>query len=187
MCVCGFFSPWAEFSITWKGVLGLWESWEWSREEITYHALVLLVLFSQEVFQLQAFVGCWWDGCLLFLHLLGCILTERIWTEVHYLFWYLFILSVPDLGSTRDLWSSLWHADLSVAACRILVTTWELLVEACGILFLDQGLNPLHWQHRVLATAPPGNSQGAVCVVSKHDGKKGKEIQELITTFICFL
>ena len=34
------------------------------------------------------------------------------------------------------------------------------LQHACGIQFPDQGLNPgpLHWEHRVLSTAPPGKS-----------------------------
>ena len=34
------------------------------------------------------------------------------------------------------------------------------LAAACGIKFPDQGLNPgpLHWEHRVLATGPPGKS-----------------------------
>ena len=33
-----------------------------------------------------------------------------------------------------------------------------VLVEACGIEFPNQGLNPghLHWEHRVLTTGPPG-------------------------------
>ena len=33
---------------------------------------------------------------------------------------------------------------------------------ACGIKFPDQGSNPgpLHWEHAVLATGPPGKSQG---------------------------
>ena len=38
--------------------------------------------------------------------------------------------------------------------------TWESLVGACGIQFPDQGANPgpLHWEHGVLATGPPGKS-----------------------------
>ena len=37
-----------------------------------------------------------------------------------------------------------------------------ILVVACGIWFLDQGLNlgPLHWEHGVLATGLPGKSFG---------------------------
>ena len=36
----------------------------------------------------------------------------------------------------------------------------ELLVAACGIWYPNQGLNqgPLHWEHGVLATGPPGKS-----------------------------
>ena len=43
---------------------------------------------------------------------------------------------------------SLWYAS-------------ELLVEACGIYFPVQEWNPgpLHWEHGVLATRPPGKSQ----------------------------
>ena len=39
-------------------------------------------------------------------------------------------------------------------SCWILVEARELLVAACGILFPDQGWNPvlLHWEHGVLAT-----------------------------------
>ena len=37
----------------------------------------------------------------------------------------------------------------------------KLLVPACGIWFPGQGLvpGPLHWEHGVLATGPPGKSQ----------------------------
>ena len=44
------------------------------------------------------------------------------------------------------------HAGSSLAAC-------ELLVAACGIQFPDQesNLGPLYWQHRILATGPPGS------------------------------
>ena len=37
----------------------------------------------------------------------------------------------------------------------------DLLVVACGIYFLDQGLNldPVYWEHRVLAIGPPGKFQ----------------------------
>ena len=35
---------------------------------------------------------------------------------------------------------------------------------ACGILVPQPGieLHPLHWQHRVLTTEPPGKSQGCI-------------------------
>ena len=44
----------------------------------------------------------------------------------------------------------------------IYLTAWGL---SCGMLFLDQGLNPgpLHWEHRVLATGPPGKSLESYC------------------------
>ena len=45
-----------------------------------------------------------------------------------------------------------------VAGYESLLVAFELLVAACGIQFPDQGLNldPLHWEHGVLATGPPG-------------------------------
>ena len=41
-----------------------------------------------------------------------------------------------------------------------LVAACELLVVACEIYFHDQrwNLGPLHWEHGVLATGPPGKS-----------------------------
>ena len=47
----------------------------------------------------------------------------------------------------------LQHVGALVVACR-------LLVAVCGIQFPDQGSNLgiLHWEHRVLATRPPGKS-----------------------------
>ena len=43
-------------------------------------------------------------------------------------------------------------------------STCDLLVEACGIQFLDQGLNldPLHWKHGVLVIGPSGKSSSPV-------------------------
>ena len=48
-------------------------------------------------------------------------------------------------------------------ACRV------FLVVACGIQFLDQGLNcsPLHWEHGVLATGPPGKSWRCWLILGK--------------------
>ena len=53
----------------------------------------------------------------------------------------------------QDLCPSLWPVGSSVEACK-------LLIAARGIHFPDQGSNPgpLHWEHRVLATGPPGNA-----------------------------
>ena len=41
----------------------------------------------------------------------------------------------------------------------------ESLIEACGIQFLDQRLNPgpLHWKHEALATGPSGKSPERIC------------------------
>ena len=46
----------------------------------------------------------------------------------------------------------------------ILAAACELLVEACGIQFPDQGLNPglLHWERGVSATGPPEKSLGVI-------------------------
>ena len=46
---------------------------------------------------------------------------------------------------------------------KVLLFTYlfvPVLVVACGIYFPDQGSNPgpLHWEHGVLATGPPGQS-----------------------------
>ena len=41
---------------------------------------------------------------------------------------------------------------------QVLAVAGKLLVEACAIYFPDQesNLGPLHWEYRVLTTAPPG-------------------------------
>ena len=53
--------------------------------------------------------------------------------------------------STWNLWSSLHIWDLSVAACELTCSMWDLVprpgIESC----------PLHWELGVLATGPPGN------------------------------
>ena len=68
-------------------------------------------------------------------------------------FKYFLILAALGLScGTQNLRSSLWYTGSLVAA-------WELHV-VCGIYFPDQrsNLGPLHWQHRVLTTEPPGRS-----------------------------
>ena len=47
-------------------------------------------------------------------------------------------------------------AVLKISSCSI----QDPLVVACGIKFPNQGLNsgPLHWEHRILGTGPPGKS-----------------------------
>ena len=60
-----------------------------------------------------------------------------------YYYYFLIYLAVLDLScSMRDLFS-----------CSM-----GTLSSACGIQFPDYGLNPgpLHWEHGVLATGPPG-------------------------------
>ena len=44
----------------------------------------------------------------------------------------------------------------------------DILVEACGIQFPDQGSNPgpLHWEHRVLITGSPGKSPLVFIIIS---------------------
>ena len=68
-----------------------------------------------------------------------------------YLSIYLFIF-----GSAG---SQLRQAGSLVAACGIFFQ----LQHACGIQFPDQGSNlgPLHWEHGVLPTGPPGKSPGS--------------------------
>ena len=55
------------------------------------------------------------------------------------------------------------HRILEPLSFYLLVScsTQDLLVVACEICFLDQGLNlgPLHWEHRVSAIGPPGKFQ----------------------------
>ena len=61
-------------------------------------------------------------------------------------------------------------AQVLVAAHRIScraassVAVWEILVVARALWFPDQGLNPrlLHWEHDVLATGPPSDSDSEV-------------------------
>ena len=50
---------------------------------------------------------------------------------------------------------------ISLATLGLSCGMQDLLVAACGIWFPDQGSNlgPLHWEHGILATAPPGKSQ----------------------------
>ena len=62
--------------------------------------------------------------------------------------------AVPGLSCvTRELQSSLSHVGS-------LVVARGLVVVARGVQLPDQGSNPgpLHWEHRVLATGPPGKS-----------------------------
>ena len=59
----------------------------------------------------------------------------------------------------------IWPSWVLVVACRI----FELLVVACGIWFPEQGLNldPLQWEHSILAPGPPGKS---MCLLLRlHD------------------
>ena len=56
----------------------------------------------------------------------------------------------------QDLCPLLWPMGSLVEACKLLIAARE-------IKFPDQGLNPgpLCWEHRVLATGPPGETPGA--------------------------
>ena len=71
----------------------------------------------------------------------------------NYLFLFTYLAVPGPTCGTRGLPSSLWHTGPLAAQC-------ELLVMACGTKFPDQGSNPgpLHSEHRVLATEPPGTS-----------------------------
>ena len=56
-------------------------------------------------------------------------------------------------------------------ACRIFESQAQrYFVAARGILVPDQGLNlhPLHWEHRVLTTGPPGKSLNTTPLIFKN-------------------
>ena len=59
------------------------------------------------------------------------------------------------------------------------------LVEARGIQFPDQGLNlgPLHWEHRILATEPPGKSLS--CNLKFPSDSSPQPIKALLTSQKC--
>ena len=66
---------------------------------------------------------------------------------------YLFILAVLGLScGTQDLCCGMWDPQLQHTDSQL----WH----ACGIQFPNQGSNPgpLHWEHGVLPTGPPGKS-----------------------------
>ena len=69
----------------------------------------------------------------------------------HFVHQFCFFFSVCLFGCAG---SQLWHtgSPIFVGACGIFA--------AQGIWFPDQGLSlgPLHWEHGVLATGPPGKS-----------------------------
>ena len=70
-------------------------------------------------------------------------------------------------------WFQLWHVGslVFVVACGIFCCGIELLVAACGTYFPDEELNPgpLHWEHRALATGPPGKSPPSFLSPSPSD------------------
>ena len=88
---------------------------------------------------------------------------------------YLFISSNDDITPLTSLisagdsplgslntWSMLPSSGLFFFFLKkIFIWLCQVFVAACGIQFPDQGLNlgPLHWDCRVLASAPPGKCQ----------------------------
>ena len=76
------------------------------------------------------------------------------------LYFYLFLFGCArsQVQQERSSWTG---ARPSLPHVKFLVVACELSIVASGILFPDQGsnLSPLHWERRVLATRPPGNSQ----------------------------
>ena len=75
---------------------------------------------------------------------------------------------------------------------RSLVASCELLVEACGIYFPDQGsnLDLLHWEHRVLGIGLPGKSLDGIVDRSKQilgrkpdRAKKGNRARKVLSFF----
>ena len=84
------------------------------------------------------------------------IFSIYLWSAVSYYFLIkkcLFIWLHPDLAGACGIISL--HRGKRDFSCSM-----QTLVVACGIEFLDQGSNPdpLHGQHGVLATGPPGKS-----------------------------
>ena len=73
---------------------------------------------------------------------------QSTWGAVCVLFF--FNIYMASLGLNCSTWESM-----------VFITAWRI-VGACGIKFPDQVLNPdpIHWEHRVLATGPPGKSPG---------------------------
>ena len=71
------------------------------------------------------------------------------------------IVSIGVLWLLKLIWFySLFFLNLFIWLHWVLVAACELLVAAYDIKFPDQGLNPgpMLWEHRVLATGPPGKS-----------------------------
>ena len=62
-------------------------------------------------------------------------------------------MSITSVCSFLNLYVFIWLHQVLVAACRIFRTR-------CGIQFSDREPNPgsLYWEHRLLATGPPGKS-----------------------------
>ena len=89
---------------------------------------------------------------------------------IPFFFFYSYLVSqlfgvlvvAPGLLSCGTWAPQLWHANSQLWHMGSLVVAFELLVvHACGIQFPDQVSNPgpLHWEHGVLSTVPPGKSQ----------------------------
>ena len=84
---------------------------------------------------------------------LGCTPETNITWQINYIPIYLFYILKTFSYIFGCVGSQLWHMESVAAAC-------ELLVGRGGIHFPDRGLNPgpLHWEHELLATGPPGKS-----------------------------
>ena len=63
-----------------------------------------------------------------------------------------------------------WLPWVLVAARGIFVVVRRQLVAECRIQFPDQGSNPgpLHWEHGVLTTGPPGKAPFFILLISTH-------------------
>ena len=77
-----------------------------------------------------------------------------------YIYTYLFDCSASQL---QHVGSSIFFKNLQHGG---------FLVAACEIQFPDQGSNPdpLHWEHRILATGPPGKSHNRSQICCRHLG-----------------
>ena len=84
----------------------------------------------------------------------------RMGMKTNYLFLLKDVYFIYLFGCTR---SQLQHEG------SFLVGSCKLFVEACKIQFPDQvsNLGPLHWEHGVLATGPPGKSQDQIYISYK--------------------
>ena len=104
-------------------------------------------------------------------------LAEKYKLSTIYIYIYVYIYFFGCTGS--QLWQA---ASLVAAHWLVSCSTWtpqlrhgnSQLQHAHGIQFPDQGSNPgpLHWEHGVLSTAPPGKSLSTILFHQSPQNKK---------------